>query len=179
MNKTTVARRYAKALFDLLDKPQIDSARQGLSVLCQALDESTTLKHICASPVFTMDEKYHVLTALSDRAGAPAPVKDFLRQLLKKNRLGVLTEITQAFGELADDQEGKQQIFVTTAQSLSPEEQAWLQAQLGALIPQQVELIVQSNPSLLAGLQIRIGSTVYDSSVRGQLDNMRSLLVKG
>ena len=179
MNKSTVARRYANALFHLLDPSEIDSTRQTLFALCRALNESTALKHVCASPVFTMQEKHGVLTALSTQIGAPARMKDFLGQLLKKNRIGVLEEIAQAFSKLADDREGKQRVFVKAAEPLSEEEQAWLRSKLETLTAQQVEFVFQSEPSLIAGLQIRIGSRVYDSSVRGRLNNIRSLLVKG
>ncbi len=179
MNKSTIARRYANALFHLLDPSHVDSARQALFVLCEALHKSTALKHVCASPVFTMEEKHDVLTALSTQAEAPPVIKGFLGQLLKTNRVGVLEEIAQAFSELADDREGKQRVVVKAAEPLSQEEQAWLQSKLGTLMTQQVELVFQAEPSLIAGLQIQIGSTVYDSSVRGRLDNIRSLLVKG
>lgn len=179
MNKTTIARRYAVALFGLLDPSDVESTRQGLRELAQAVHASTALKHVCGSPVFTMEEKHGVLKSLSDRLGAPSVVKDFLGQLLRKNRIGILEEIAQAFSALADEREGKHPIFVTAADQLSPSDQDWLRTQLGTLTSQKIDLLFDQDPSLIAGLQIRIGSKVYDSSVRGRLERMRVLLVKG
>ncbi|MFB3071336.1 MAG: F0F1 ATP synthase subunit delta, partial [Nitrospirales bacterium] len=92
MTKNTVARRYAQALFHLLDQGSLEAAQTGLQALANAIQESTSLKHVLASPVFTLEEKSSVLTACSERAGGPPTMGRFCDQLLKKNRVGVLPE---------------------------------------------------------------------------------------
>jgi F-type H+-transporting ATPase subunit delta len=179
MTKTTVARRYAKALFQLLDKEGLETAQAGLQALANALQDSTELKHVLASPVFTIEEKSSVLTACSERAGCPPTLGRFCEQLLKKNRVGILPEIATAFRDLMDKERGKQQVSVTSAKSMDAGAKEELQGQLQGLLNQPVDVSFHEDPSLLSGIQIRIGSKVYDSTVKGRLQKMRTQLVKG
>lgn len=179
MTKNTVARRYAQALFRLLDQGSLENAQTGLQALANALQESTALKHVLASPVFTLEEKASVLTACSERAGCPPTMGRFCEQLLKKNRVGVLPEIAVAFRDLMDKERGKQQVSVTSAHSIDGNARENLQSKLQGLLKRPVDVAFKEDPSLLAGIQIRIGSKVYDSTVKGQLQKMRAQLVKG
>lgn len=179
MTKNAVARRYAKALFRLLDASSIEAAQRGLRDLAGVSTESSALKHVLASPVFDLDEKSAVVSELSERLGCPPIMKDFLNQLLKNNRLIFLPEIAEAFAELADQRQGKQHVWVNSAKALDADEQQDIQTELSALTKRNVEVTFQSEPQLIAGLQIRIGSKVYDSTVRGRLTKMKALLAKG
>lgn len=179
MTKKTVARRYAHALFNLLDPSSLETVKGVLQALADGLEESASLKHVLASPVFTFEEKKTVLTALSERTGAPPVMKDFLGQLLKKNRAGLLPEIAEAFQQLADSQQGKQQILVTSAKALNQEEQGKLRTELERILNREVDINFQTNPSLIAGIQVRVGSKVYNSTVKGRLSAMRAILAKG
>jgi len=179
MTKNTVARRYAQALFRLLDQGSLESAQTGLQALASALQESTALRHVLASPVFTLEEKSSVLTACSERVGCPPAMGRFCEQLLKKNRVGTLPEIAEAFRDLMDKERGTQQVSVTSAQSIDVNGREDLQGKLQELLQRPVDIAFKEDPSLLAGIQIRIGSKVYDSTVKGQLQKMRAQLVKG
>ncbi len=179
MTKTTVARRYAKALFQLLDKEGLETAQAGLQALANALQDSTDLKHVLASPVFTIEEKSSVLIACSERAGCPPTLGRFCEQLLKKNRVGFLPEISEAFRDLMDKEQGKQQVSITSAQSMDESSREDLQGKLQGLLNRPVDVSFHEDPSLLSGIKIRIGSKVYDSTVKGRLQKMRTQLVKG
>ncbi len=179
MTKSTVARRYAQALFRLLDKESLGRAQSGLQALGHALQESTELKHVLASPVFTLEEKSSVLTACSERAGCPPAMGRFCEQLLKKNRVGLLPEIAEAFRDLMDREQGKQLVSITSAQQIDAPAREELRSKLQDLLNSPVDVTFHEAPALLAGIQIRIGSKVYDSTVKGQLEKMRVQLVKG
>ncbi|HET8564377.1 MAG TPA: F0F1 ATP synthase subunit delta, partial [Candidatus Binatia bacterium] len=84
MIKSSVARRYAKALFELLDTKGIEPTRAGLTGLGRILSETASLKHVLASPAFSLEEKEAVLSALSRRLKCPPIVDGFLAQLVKK-----------------------------------------------------------------------------------------------
>ena len=116
---------------------------------------------------------------MSDRTGAPSVLKQFCEQLLKKNRASLLPEIAEAFGNLADEKQGLQHVWIASANELSPSEQQQLQADLSNKLKRAVKIKFDIDSSLIAGLQIRIGSQVFDSTVRGKLDNMRTRLAKG
>ena len=112
------------------------------------------------------------------RFGCPPAGKAFLGQLVKKNRVGFLPEIADAFGKLVDQSKGTQQVTVSSATALPPAEQDRIKTRLRDTLKRDVDITFQTDASHLAGLQISIGSTVVDSTVRGRLRAMQSLLTK-
>ncbi|RMH06633.1 MAG: ATP synthase F1 subunit delta [Nitrospirae bacterium] len=179
MSKNAVARRYALALLNLLEPSEVDTVQRGLHALSEALEHTPLLKHVLTAPVFTQDEKLEVLRICSRRAGCPAIVEDFLKQVLRKNRIGFLPEIATQFRTLTDQRQGRQPISLETARDLDETLLQQWRTQLQAVLRREVELTCITNPSLLAGVRLKIGSKVYDSSVRGQLEHMSMLLAKG
>jgi len=176
--KTAVARRYAQALFELLDQSTIEATRSTLNGLSLAMQDSMSLRHVVASPVFGAGEKIAVLTELGGRFGCPPAGKAFLGQLVKKNRLGFLPDIADAFAKLVDQSKGTQQVTVSSAAALPLAEQDRIKARLREQLKREVDITFETDTGHLAGLQIHIGSTVVDSTVRGRLRAMQSLLTK-
>jgi F-type H+-transporting ATPase subunit delta len=176
--KTAVARRYAQALFELLDVSMIEQTRVALTGLGQAIKDSVALRHVVASPVFGAEDKIAVLVELGSRLGCPPVGKTFLEQLVKKNRVGFLPEIAEAFGKLADASKGTQQVTVFSATALPPDEQDQISKSLRTILKRQVEVTFHTDARYLAGVQISLGSTVVDSTVLGRLQAMQSLLIK-
>lgn len=178
MIKSSVARRYATALFELLDAKSVEPVRNALTSLGQAFLTSPPLKHVLASPAFAAEEKLAVLKALADKLHGPPAMKHFLAQLAHKNRIGFLPEIADAFAALADQSKGTRQVAVTSAAALNAAEQDRVKARLRDLLKRDVDIAFRTDPALLGGLRIRIGSTLYDSSVRSRLDTMETILTK-
>lgn len=178
MIKTAVARRYAQALFELLDQANIEATRGTLNGLGQAMKDSVSLRHVVASPAFGVEDKIAVLTELGGRFGCPPAGKAFIHQLVKKNRVGFLPEIAEAFAKLVDQSKGTQQVTVSSATPLPHVEQNRIKARLRETLKRDVDITFQTDASHLAGVQIHIGSTVVDGTVRGRLRAMQSLLTK-
>lgn len=178
MIKSSVARRYAKALIELLDAASVEPARAALAGLGQAFSASPALKHVLASPAFGTEEKLAVLNSLAVKLHAPPVMKHFLAQLVHKNRIGFLPEVADAFAALADQSKGTGQATVTSAAALNTSEQERVRTRLRDLLKRDVEITFRTEPKLLGGLQIRIGSTLYDSSVRSRLNTMQTILTK-
>jgi F-type H+-transporting ATPase subunit delta len=176
--KPAVARRYAQALFELLDTSTIESTRDALTGLGQAIKDSVALRHVVASPVFGAEVKTAVLAELGSRLGCPPVGKAFLGQLVKKNRVSCLPEIAEAFAKLADASKGIQQITVSSAAALPPAEQERISTRLRNMLKRQVDITFHTDARHLAGMQIHLGSTVVDSTVSGRLQAMQSLLTK-
>ena len=176
--KTAVARRYAQALFELLDTSTIEPTREALTGLGQAIKDSVALRHVVASPAFGAEVKIAVLAELGSRLGCPPIGKTFLGQLVKKNRVGFLPEIAEAFAKLADASKGIQQITVSTAAALPPTEQNRISTRLREMLKRQIDVTFHTDARHLAGVQIHLGSTVIDSTVRGRLQAMQRLLTK-
>ena len=179
MNKSTIGRRYASALFQLLDQSGIEPARSALSALQQGMEEAPGLKHVLVSPVFNFEEKQAVLNELSQRMHAPPVMRDFLTQLLKKNRAILLPEISEAFAKLADQQQGIQQVWVGSAKPLDLGEKDQIKDTLTRTLHHGVEVVFEVDPHLIAGLKIKIGSRVFDNTMLGRLTSMHDQLIKG
>jgi F-type H+-transporting ATPase subunit delta len=176
--KTAVARRYAQALFELLDASTIEPTRAALTGLGQAIKDSVALRHVVASPAFGAEVKIAVLAELGSRMGCPPVGRTFLAQLVKKNRVGFLPEIAEAFAKLADASKGTQQITVSSAAAIPPAEQNRISTRLREMLKRQIDVTFHTDARHLAGVQIRLGSTVVDSTVHGRLQAMQSLLTK-
>jgi len=178
MNKT-VARRYAMALFKLVRPEEVDAALNGLDSLNQSIKESTQLKHVLASPVFTLEEKAAVLTACCQKASCPIGIDRFCSLLLKKNRVGILPEIVESFRQMIDEHRRIQPVSLISAMALDKETQSQVQTTLQSVLKRDVDLTCSTDVSLLSRIQIRIGSKVYDGTVKGRLEKMRAQLAKG
>jgi F-type H+-transporting ATPase subunit delta len=176
--KTAVARRYAQALFELLDQSNIEATRGTLNGLAQAMKDSSSLRHVVASPAFGVEQKIAVLTDLAGRFDCPPAGKAFLGQLVKKNRVGFLSDIADAFAKLVDRSKGTQQVTVSSATALSSAEQDRIKTRLRETLKREVEVTFRTDAAHLAGLQIHIGSLVVDSTVRGRLNAMQSVLTR-
>jgi F-type H+-transporting ATPase subunit delta len=176
--KTAVARRYAQALFELLDQSNIEATQGTLNGLAQAMKDSSSLRHVVASPAFGVEQKIAVLTDLAGRFDCPPAGKAFLGQLVKKNRVGFLSDIADAFAKLVDRSKGTQQVTVSSATALSSAEQDRIKTRLRETLKREVEVTFRTDAAHLAGLQIHIGSLVVDSTVRGRLDAMQSVLTR-
>ena len=178
MIKTAVARRYAQALFELLDTSTIEPTRAALNGLGQAIKDSVPLRHVVASPAFGAEVKIAVLAELGSRLGCPPVGRTFLGQLVKKNRIGFLPEIAEAFAKLADAAKGTLKIIVSSASALPKAEQDRINTRLRDMLKRHIDVSFQTDANHLAGVQIHLGSTVVDSTVRGRLQAMQSLLTK-
>ena len=174
-----IGRRYASALFQLLEESGVEPARNALVSLTQGLEDTPALKHVLASPVFKFEEKQLVLEELCQRMQAPAVMRDFLNQLLKSNRAVLLPEISHAFTKLADQHKGIQQVRVSSAKPIDVTEQEKIKRELAQMLGKEVDAVFEVEPTFIAGLKIQIGSQVFDNTVLGRLTSMQDQLTKG
>jgi F-type H+-transporting ATPase subunit delta len=176
--KTAVARRYARALFELLEPAHIEATRGTLNSLGQALKDSEALRYVIASPAVGIEDKIVVLNELAGRLGSPPTGQAFLAQLVKKNRVGFLPEIAEAFSRFVDESKGTQHVLVSSASALPSSEQDRIRTRLRETLRRDVDVTFQTDASQLAGLHIQIGSMVVDSTVRGRLNSLRTALTR-
>jgi F-type H+-transporting ATPase subunit delta len=141
--KTAVARRYAQALFELLDQSNIEVTRETLNGLGRAVKDSASLRHVVVSPAFGVDDKVAVLTELGHRFGCPPVAKAFLGQLVKKNRVMFLPDIAEAFGQLVDKSKGTQHVTVSSAAALPQAEQDRIRVRLRETLKRDVDVTFQ------------------------------------
>lgn len=178
MIQTTIARRYAKALFELQESAEIGPTAQSLRGLAEAFVASREFRNLLLSPVFTREQKAAVVAQLAAKTACPPITGRFLAHVVHKNRIAQIREISEAFGRLADQVSNRKVVEVSAARSLTDEQQAAIRAKLEQVTHSQIDLSIHVDPAVIGGLEIRIGSTVYDGTVRGQLSRLRSALAK-
>jgi F-type H+-transporting ATPase subunit delta len=174
MSVQTVARRYASALADVvLEHGEAAEVQEELIAWEKMLQANPMLEEVLRNPTIALDKKRAVLTKLIDRAKPRPTTANFLKVLLQNQRLTELGEINKKFAELLDERAGMVAATVTTARSVPENAQQSLHAKLLTLTGKKVRINFATDPELIGGLVTRIGSTVYDGSVRNHLQQIK------
>jgi F-type H+-transporting ATPase subunit delta len=172
-----VGARYARALFDLaVETKVLDAVEADLKSLKAMLAESADLRALMISPRFTAEDKAAGLKAIGERAGVSATTLKFLGLLAANRRTGAFGAIEAAFAALVAAHRGLVSAKVTTAVPLTAAQSKSLAAALRTALgaDPQVETIV--DPAILGGLKVRVGSRLYDASLKSKLDSLKFAL---
>ncbi len=171
-----LASRYARALVDVVTSPtsqlRPEAAVEQLKSFQVVLEGSQELRNALSSPAVAPARKRAVVSRLAESLSVNRVIRNFLLVVVDHRRSGVIAEMVHAFEALLDERLGIVQADVRAAHDLDQPEQTSLARELSRLTGKQVHLKVAVDPELIGGVVARIGSTVYDGSVRGQLDAM-------
>jgi F-type H+-transporting ATPase subunit delta len=174
MSSQTVARRYATALADVvLKNGEAREVQQELIAWAEMLRSNANLREVFANPTIALDQKRGVLKRLIEIARPRPTTVNFLKVLLQNQRLPELEEINRKFAAVLDDRGGLIAAQVTTARPVEPGTQQTLQTMLRNLTGKSVRIEFDTDPGMIGGLVTRIGSTIYDGSVRNQLEQIK------
>lgn len=174
MTDRTLAVRYARALYAALPDPSAaERAGEFLSALASAAAESAELRDVLRNPAVSRPDRKALLQAIADSAGAAREVRSFLAVLVDHGRAGALPEIAAAFHELKDEEAGVVTATLTTAFALPSSLEERARRALERLSGKKVRLTCVVDPAVLGGASARIGSTVWDGSLRSQLAAVR------
>lgn len=177
MSVQAVARRYAVALADVVTtRGEAQEVREELAAWDAMMRANAQLAEIFRHPTIPYEQKRGVLDELIRRARPRPTTANFLRVLLQNHRLAELSEVNTQFAQELDRRAGVVTAQVTTARPLTAAAQEALRRRLGELTGQSVRLQFEVNEELIGGVVTRIGSTLYDGSVRGQLQQIRQRL---
>lgn len=170
MSVQTVARRYASALADVvLERGEAREVQEEMLAWEQMLQSSSNLQEVFRNPTIALDNKRAVLSTLIARTKPGPTTTNFLKVLLQNQRLTELGEINRKFAEILDQRAGMVAAIVTTARTVPENSQQQLHTKLLSLTGKAVRIDFATDPDLIGGLVTRIGSTVYDGSVRNHL----------
>jgi F-type H+-transporting ATPase subunit delta len=174
---TSLATHYAEALADVtIAQNAAEQVRKELADFVALERESPELRIVMGSPAVPRKNKLAVVEALVARLGAGKTLRNFLYVILDHRRMALIPEIQLAFDEQLDKHRGITRAQVTSAGALSDAEKAELGKVLVQISGRQVEAEYQQDPALIAGAVVRIGSRIYDGSVRTQLQRLRTRL---
>ena len=173
-----LAERYAGALVDVaLENKQADLVKQELADFAALIRQSPELHAFLSNPSIARAAKHSAIEAIVARTGASRTLRNYLFVIVDQRRAGMLIEIEQAFSRLLDARQGITQAKVTSATELTKKEREELGAALGKLTGEKVQAHFTTDAALIGGAVVRIGSTIYDGSVRTQLERMRTRMI--
>jgi F-type H+-transporting ATPase subunit delta len=178
MSVTTIANRYARALADVLvERRETNEVMSELNVFEGLMSGHSQLRDVFASPVIAVERKRAVLNDLLARMSPRQTTANFLRLLVNNSRLHELDQILRALARELDSRMNIVSAEITTAREISEQEKAALQGRLKTATGKDVRLQFRTDPAIIGGVVTRIGSLVYDGSIKNQLAQMKQKLM--
>ena len=180
MSVETVARRYATALADVVGKSgETETVKSELKTWEDLMNDNSQLQNAFANPAIAHLNKEKVLDGLLAKTKPTKTTANFLRVLLRNSRLTELRQINEKFAAVLEERSGVVAAEITSARPLSDSEKAELKASLAKLTGKLVNLNFEIDENIIGGVVTRVGSTVYDDSVKTQLENLKTQLING
>jgi len=176
MTRSALASRYANALVDVATDPKsaVDPHQilRELRSFEDVLASSAELRNALTSPSVPPARKRAVVGRIGEQLGISRIARNFLFVLTDHRRMAALHEVLESFDLLLDERLGFTRAEISSARELNAQQRAAVSSQLEHLTGKKVRSRYEVNPDLLGGLVARLGSTVYDGSVRGQLQSL-------
>ena len=175
----SVPNTYARAFADVVFDRRLDASKalQQAQSLTELVAGSKELRAVWETPSIPAEQKRGVLDAIVAREGISRPVRNFVAVLIDHRRVQFMGPIVKQFEQELNRRLGFTEAEITSARELSETEQHALESQVAKLTGRKVRARYAQDRSLLGGAIVRVGSTIYDGSVKGQLERIREQLV--
>ncbi len=174
----TIAKRYAKALVELAEeKKTVDKTKADLAAFVGAVDSQPAMQRLFSSPVFTVDHKKAVIQELAGKLKLQPTTQRFAEHLAETGRIRYVQDVYEAFLALLSERQNRAVAHLTTAVAVNNGDLADIKKKLEALTGKEVDIDSQVDASLIGGAKARIGSVIYDGTIKNQLDKMRHQLM--
>lgn len=177
----SVAGTYARAFADVTAEQHLEVGRalQELHAVAALMKENDDLRRVWENPSIPREQKRNVVTALAAREGFSQPVRNFVLVLIDHQRTPLFAQIVREVEKEFDLRTGVAEALISSARDLSDTEKRDLEAQVARLTGKRVRASYSRDTTLLGGAVVRVGSTIYDGSVLGQLQRMREEIAGG
>lgn len=170
--------RYARAFADVVASAKLDTAAidGGLTDFLLTWNGSPQLREFFVNPAVPALQKIAFLDKLNARLGLLKELRNLLAVLIDNDRIGSVDEVAAAYRRILQQQSGIRPAEIVTARELGAEERDALVAEVAKLAGAKIDPSFKLDKSILGGTVVRIGSTVYDGSVRGRLERLKAVL---
>jgi F-type H+-transporting ATPase subunit delta len=174
----SVTNTYARALADVVFDQHLDPDKtlQDAQSLAQLVANSRELREVWEAPSIPAEQKRALLDAIVARERISRPVRNFMAVLMDHRRIRFLEPVVTEFEQELDRRMGFVEAQIVSARVLAEPERSRLEAQVEKLTGHKVRARYTQDSSILGGAVIRVGSTIYDGSVKGQLDRIREAI---
>jgi F-type H+-transporting ATPase subunit delta len=174
-----LATRYARALLSLLDDAAGEKVASFLKALSESMEQSPATRDLLLDPAISRVTRKSILATLVQRSGGPKPLEYFLATVVDHNRTASLPSIAEVFHEELEKRMGIVPAQITTAAPMATDLQQHALRSLERATGRHVRLTLAVEPGLIGGAVTRVGSVVYDGSLRGQLEMLRAKMSQG
>ena len=173
---SNISKRYARAFFEIAaEEKQLERYYNEINQFTSIIAQNKALGEFLANPVFEQESKKNVVENIIGRLKLSGMTVNFLKLLVDKRRIDVLPDIVFFYRQLMDESLKKVRVNLKTAFPLSSKMQNYITSNLEKVTGRKVEVSVEKDPGLLGGIVIGVGDTLYDGSIKNQLNNMRNL----
>jgi F-type H+-transporting ATPase subunit delta len=174
----SVPSTYARAFADVILANRLDRSRAlgGLRSIVGLMQESVALQRVWENPAVPADQKRRLLDAIVQRESIERHVRNLVAVLIDHRRIQFLKQIADQLEKELDARLGIADAQITSARALADAERRTLEAQIAKLTGKKVRAQFGLDSSLLGGAVVRVGSTIYDGSVKGQLERIRQAI---
>ncbi len=175
------ASRYARAFADVVGSAHLDAAAidRQLTDFLATWDGSAELRAVFENPAIPAEKKVAILDSLNAKLGMQRELRNLLAVLVNNDRIAHIHEVAEAYRAELQERLGIRQAEIVTARELGEQERQSLLAGVGRLAGATVQATFKLDKDILGGTVVRIGSTVYDGSIRGRLERLKEVLVAG
>jgi len=177
----SVFSRYARAFVDVVVEKKLDPRKveDELGAFVRILESVPDLRTVWENPSVDARQKQAVLDQIIARIGGPRMLRNFIAVLIDHRRVAALPEIVRQFELELNERLGLADAVVTSARELSDSEKRVLEARVGQVTGKQVRARYKTDARVLGGAVVKVGSTIYDGSIRGQLEKLKQELSAG
>jgi len=174
----SIAGTYARAFADVVLGERLDAKRAigGVRRVSGLLAESPNLRRVWENPAVPVEQKRHLLDAIVQREGIEKPVRNLVAVLIDHRRVQYLEQIAQQLEKELDARLGFAEAEVSSARELGDTEKRSLEGKIEKVTGKKVRARFGLDATLLGGVMVRVGSTIYDGSVKGQLERIREAI---
>lgn len=175
---STAARRYAEAAFEIATRDgKLDELAAGLELAAAVIGDATVLQ-ILRNPGRPLRQRTELVDTML-ASSIPEPILKLVGLLVARGRVEQLPNVASEYHRMLNEQRGIVEAVARTALPLTKDETAALEKKVARMTGRTVDLRVEVDESLIGGLTVRVGDTLYDASVRGRLERLRERLVAG
>ena len=173
--------RYARAYAEVIvkQKQSPEKAVSEIEQMAAIMGGSRDLRNVLANPAVSREQKLKLLDAVIARMDVSKLLRNFLAVLIDHRRIANINELVEQFKRELDRRMGIAEAKVKSVRELTAGEKSSLEKQLATLTGKSVRATYSEDASLLGGVMVRVGSTIYDGSVHGRLQRMKQELAKG
>jgi len=173
--------RYASAFADVVTSAKLDTAAldRQLDDFLATWNGSSELREVFANPAIPALQKVSILDKMNARLGLQKELRNLLAVMITNDRIGQVAEVAAAYRVELQERQGIRQVEIVTARELNEKDRSGLVAGVGKLAGARIQASFKLDQSILGGTVVRIGSTVYDGSLRGRLDRLKEALIAG